>query len=195
MLLAGVVVGLQLGFILSQEKTRGFSGFDVAKQLRGPAGKSPAFCIFNGAGLGPGGRRSAGPRTDRGAHFLPSAAREAKSGRRGEIALLALLGVTGFFFLVINVYRFTPNWGDSKQFFLYFDLALCIYSGRLLRFFGRGPDHGGLSAGLLVSVGAVVPTASEWIGRYGREPERLFSAGDRLVAEWIRLNTQKTRCS
>jgi hypothetical protein len=191
MLLAGVVVGLQLGFILSQEKTRGFSGFDVAKQL-GALPEIPRFLHLQRCWFWV---RAGGVPLVLGliavliSFRLPP--REAKSGRRGEIALLALLGVTGFFFLVINVYRFTPNWGDSNKFFLYFDLALCIYSGRLLAFLWQGSRSWRIVAGLLVSVGAVVPTASEWIGRYGREPERLFSAGDRLVAEWIRLNTQK----
>jgi hypothetical protein len=111
--------------------------------------------------------------------------------RRREFGLFVLLAVSGFYFGVINFYRFSPNWGDSNKFFLYLDLVLCLYAGRLLSLFWKKSLGLGIFACVLVSLGSVIPSAIEWTERYGRVPEYLFRAGDRLVAEWIRINTPK----
>ena len=191
LVLAAIPIGLQLGWILSQEKAPGFSGFDVPKYLGGLP-EIPNFlhlqrCWFwiRAAGmplvLGLAGVLfTVGP-----------SLRGSRPERRTEFALLALLCVTGFYFLVINIYRFTPNWGDSNKFFLYFDFVLCIYSARILASFWQKSLSLRIAACLLVSAGALVPTAIEWAARYRRVPERLFSACDQRIADWVRLNTPK----
>lgn len=186
--LASIPIGLQLAYILSQEKTVGFSGFDVAKQL----GSLPEI---------PGGfglkrfwfwMRSAGVPLMLGFVGVIISLRIRMAINRGwreEIGLLAVLLVTGFYFIVINVFRLTPNWGDSNKLFLYLDLVLCIYSGRFLSFcWEKSMFLRTISIGLL-SLGSIVPTCIEWITRYNRAPEMLFSASDQLVAGWIKINT------
>jgi hypothetical protein len=190
--LAAIPIGLQLGFVLSQEKAPGFSGFDVPRHL-GDLPEIPNFLHLQRCWFW---LRAAGTPLVLGLiglfFSLSLPRREAKADRRGERALLAFLFVTGFYFLVINVYRFTPNWGDSNKFFLYLDLVLCIYAGRLLAFCWKKSLLLSMVAGLLVSLGALLPTAIEWVVvRYRREPERLFSACDRVVADWIRISTPK----
>lgn len=190
-LLAAVPVALQLRFIFSQEKAPGFSGFDVPQHL-GPMPEIPAFLHLQRFWFW---IRAAGVPLVIGlpAVFLSFRIRrqDTDQDRRGKIALLALLAVAGFYFLVINFFRFTPNWGDSNKFFLYLDLVLCLYAGWLLSFFWEKSAVLRVAACLLVSLGAIVPTTIEWVTRYSREPERLFSASDRLVADWIRINTPR----
>ncbi|HTB81625.1 MAG TPA: NPCBM/NEW2 domain-containing protein [Opitutaceae bacterium] len=189
--LAMIPIGLQLGFIFSQKKTAGFSGFDVAQQL-GSLPEIPRFLHLQRAWFW---LRAAGLQPALGllgAFFsLGYWMRGSERERRREVGLFILLAVTGFYFAVINFYRFTPNWGDSNKFFLYLDLVFCIYAGRLLSFCWKKSSGLKFIACLLVSLSALIPTAIEWTIRYQRQPEELFSAGDRLVAEWIRINTPK----
>jgi hypothetical protein len=189
--LAAIPIGLQLGFILSQAKARGFSGFDVAKYL-GPLQEIPTFLHLQRCWFW---IRAAGVPLVLGLAGVLLWSRVRPRGverdRRGEVALVVLLAVTGSYFLLINFYRFTPNWGDSNKFFLYLDLVLCLYAGRLLGFCWEKSLLLRVVACLLVSLGAVAPTAIEWVERLGRVPERLFSASDRLVADWIKINTPR----
>ncbi|HEY9249304.1 MAG TPA: NPCBM/NEW2 domain-containing protein [Rariglobus sp.] len=188
LLLATLPVGIQLGFILAQPKMPGFSGFDVSQHL-GALTELPDF---------PGLKRiwfwlrAAGVPLVLGTLGIVFTLRlkgRRREERRGEFALLALLAVTLVFFVVINFYRFTPNWGDCNKFFLYLDLVLCLYAGRWLAFFWNGSAARKAIPCVLLAVGAVLPSTVEWVMRYCREPERLFSASDRLVADWIKINT------
>ena len=189
--LTTVAAGLQLAFILSQPKVPGFSGFDVAAHL-GDLPEIPALLGFKrplfwlraaGATLVPGliglGIGLAGLR------------RRPPAARRLDLALLPLLLVGAGYFVLINFYRFTPNWGDSNKFFLYLNLLLCLYAGRFVALLWQGSRGGRLVAAGLLGFCALVPTTIEWISRYQRDTERLFSGGDQLVADWIRLNTPK----
>ena len=103
---------------------------------------------------------------------------------------LAALFLTGtFYFFVINFYRFSPNWGDSNKFFLYWNLALCACSGWLLSLLWSGSRVRRAVVVTLVALGAIIPSAVEWTERASRQSEYLFTASDRLVADWIALNT------
>ncbi len=190
-LLAATAAGLQVAFILSQPKVPGFSGFDVAARL-GDLPEIPALLGFKrplfwlraaGATLVPGliglGIGLAGLR------------RRPAPERLREYALLPLFLVGTGYFMLINFYRFTPNWGDSNKFFLYLNLLLCLYAGRLVARLWHHSRGGRFAAGALLGFCALVPTAIEWLSRYQRDAERLFSGGDQLVADWIRLNTPK----
>jgi hypothetical protein len=189
--LAAIPVALQLAFILSQKKTADFSGFDVAAHLGAlpelPDGlhlKRVWFWV-----------RVAGSTLVPGLLGLAWWVFFVKSGdevqRRRKPALLAMFAVTGFYFLVINFYRFTPNWGDSNKFFLYLDLLLCLCGGQLLAQGWQRSRTWRVVALAVVGLGAVVPSGIEWAMRYRREPERLFSASDRVVADWIKINTPR----
>jgi len=184
-----VPITCQIGFILSQEKAPGFSGFDVAEQLGGLP-EIPGilhlkrvFFWIRCAGL-PVVLGSIGAAAAFGGRL-----RKATIDRRPETALLVWFAVAGLFFLMINCYRLSPNWGDSNKFFLYWDLALCLYAARVLTNLWERSFSLRLVAGLLLFLGAVLPTTIEWAMRFRREPERLFSCCDRLVADWIKLNT------
>jgi hypothetical protein len=187
--LATIPVGLQLGWLLSQDHPPGYSGFDVNRWLASLP-EIPNFLHLHRCWFW---IRAAGPPLVLGAAGILFSIRlwftESQELRRGEIALLAMLFVTGSYFILINFYRFSPSWGDNNKFVLYLDLVLCVYAGRLLAFFWEKSLSLRITACLLVSLGAVVPTAIEWVVRYQGPPQQLFSAGDRLVGEWLRLNT------
>ena len=130
LLLAAIPIGLQLAFILSQKKTDGFSGFVVAKHL-GALPEIPEWLHLKRAWFW---LRVAGPSLVLGLVGLGwwlwsgrSSANE--QDRRGKTAVLALLAIAGFYFGVINVFRFTPNWGDSNKFVLYLNVLLCLCAG------------------------------------------------------------------
>jgi NPCBM/NEW2 domain len=189
--LAVIPIGLQLGFVFSQPKAAGFSGFDVAQQL-GPLPEIPNFLGLQRAWFWV---RAAGVPLILGlvgALLSPwLRLHGVTASRREKIALFILLLATGAFFVLINFYRFTPNWGDSNKFFMYLDLVLCVYAGWLLAYCWEKSIGLRIMAALLVGLGSVVPTAIEWGERLGREPEQLFSGSARLVADWIKLNTPK----
>jgi hypothetical protein len=188
-LLAGAAVALQFAFILSQKKVEGFSGFDVANRFAQQpeipdflhlhrlwfwirAGGAPFLFGLIGFFLAPTFRLRAG-----------------HGDRRANLALLAFFAVTTGYFLVINVYRFTPSWGDSNKFFLYWDLALCLYAGRLLARLWDARWRGRSLACAVLLLGAIVPFGVEWNLRYRRGPSTLFTACDQKAADWIRANT------
>ncbi len=111
--------------------------------------------------------------------------------RRANLALLAMFAVTSGYFVVINFYRFTPSWGDSNKFFLYWDLMLCLYAGRLLSRLWATSRAGQAVALTLLSLGSILPFADEWSLRYRRGSSTLFTASDQTVADWIKANTPK----
>jgi hypothetical protein len=189
LVVAAIPVGLQLGWVFSQSHPAGYSGFDVAERIDSRL-EIPDFLHLQRCWFW---LRTAGPPFLLGLPGVVFSFRllrsGAKSDRRGELALLALLSVTGSYFLLINFYRFTPNWGDSNKFVLYLDLALCIYAGRLLAFWWNRSLLGRVAAGMLVLLGAVLPTTIDHVSGILREPDRLFNDCDQLVATWIRLNT------
>ena len=189
LLLAAIPVGAQLAFVLSQQKVAGFSGFDVASHL----GNLPEIPTLLHAQRAWFWVRAAGlPLVIGliGVSLSVAALRRSRDReRRGEIALLLLFVVTFSYFILINFFRFTPNWGDSNKFFLYLDLVLCLYAGRLLAGMWGKSRALRITAATLLAVGAILPTIVEWTERYTRTPERLFSASDLVVADWIRLNT------
>ena len=191
LLLAGIAIVLQLAFILSQKKTEGFSGFDVVARLN----SLPEIPNFLHARQLWFWVRAAGLPFILGLiGFFLAPTFQVRAGdpdRRANLALLAMCAVTTGYFLVINVYRFTPSWGDSNKFFLYWDVMLCLYAGRLLSRLWSGPRTGRVFACLLLLLGALFPFADEWSQRYRNGPSVLFNASDRAVADWIRDNTPK----
>ena len=192
LLLAAISIGLQLVFILSQKKTDGFSGFDVAKHL-GALPEIPEWLHLKRAWFW---LRVAGPSLVLGlvglGWWLWSGRTSAnEQDRRGKTAVLALLAIAGFYFGVINVFRFTPNWGDSNKFVLYLNVLLCLCAGRWLAYLWQKSRVFKITVVALVGLGSVIPSGIEWALRYRREPERLFSASDRMIADWIKINTPK----
>ncbi len=189
--LAAIPIGVQLAFILSQQKTAGFSGFDVAKHLDALP-EIPEWLHLKRVWFW---LRVAGPSLVLGlaglGWWLLRRRGDNDEDRRGKTALLALLFIAGFYFGVINVFRFTPNWGDSNKFVLYLNVLLCLCAGRwLAQLWGKSRVLK-ITTVALVGLGSVVPSGIEWALRYRREPERLFSASDRMVADWIKINTPK----
>jgi hypothetical protein len=85
----------------------------------------------------------------------------------------------------------TPNWGDSNKLFLYWNLGLCVYAGRLLSRMWDGSRLSKTAVAVLLLLGAILPSGFEWGVRYAREPVVLFSSGDQITADWIRLNTPR----
>lgn len=193
LLLAGifavVAAGIQLFFVLSQPKVAGFSGFDVSQFLSNLSDlpttlgfQRPWFWFrVAGATLVPGALGLL--------YGLIRLRKAPAANRRREYALLPILAICTGYFLLINFYRFTPNWGDSNKFFLYLNLLCCLYAGRLLAAGWARSRTWRIAAGFTLGFCALVPTAVEAVDRFMREPERLFSGGDQLVADWIRLNT------
>jgi NPCBM/NEW2 domain len=191
LLLAGAAVVLQLAFILSQKKAAGFSGFDVFTRL----GNLPEIPNFLYARRLWYWVRVAGIPFVLGlvGFFLTPSfqVRAQDPERRANLALLALFGVTTGYFLLINFYRFTPNWGDSNKFFLYWDVMLCLYAGRVLSRLWAASRLLKAAACFLLLIGAIFPFADECSLRYRHSPSTLFTACDQTVGDWIRLNTPK----
>ena len=191
LLLAATAVALQFAFILSQKKAPGFSGFDVASHL-GPLPEIPDFLHLQRVWFW---LRVAGPPLLLGlcGFLLPPTFRVGwrDAGRRAHLALLAGFALGAAFFVLINFYRFTPSWGDSNKFFLYWDLLLCAYAGRLLARLWESAPAARTAACLLLLLGAVLPSSVEWCLRFRRGPTTLFTASDRVTAAWIRLNTPR----
>ena len=189
--LAAIPVGLQLAFIFSQEKTAGFSGFDVAQHL-GALPEIPEWLHLKRVWFW---LRVAGPPLVLGliglGWWIRPRSDDNKQDRCGKTALLAVLAVSGIYFGIINVFRFTPNWGDSNKFVLYLNVLLCLCAGRWLAHLWGKSRPFKITTVVLIALGAVVPSGIEWAMRYRREPERLFSASDRVMAEWIKINTPK----
>lgn len=193
LLVVGVIAvaaaGLQLSFVLSQPKVAGFSGFDVGQFLRNLSDLPTTFGFQRpwfwfrvaGATMVPGALGLL--------YVLMRLRQKPAAERRIEYALLPILAICTGYFLLINFYRFTPNWGDSNKFFLYLNLLCCLYAGRLLAAGWARSRGWRIAAGFTLGFCALVPTAVEAVSRFIREPERLFSGGDQLVADWIRLNT------
>ena len=190
LLTTGIPIALQFAYILSQEKVPGFSGFDVAEKL-GDLSEIPNFLHLKRVFFWV---RTAGAPLLLGSAGLvftlgcrPSPPNPAQ--HRSEQALTFFFCLTSAFFIFINFYRFTPNWGDSNKFVLYFNLALCAYAGRICAgLWAHSPSLKFLTCGIL-ALAAIIPTGIEWGGRYLHPPECLYSASDRMVADWIRLNT------
>jgi hypothetical protein len=190
----GLAAG-QIWFIFSQPKAPGFSGWDVHRleggltelNVLGSALLSRLVFWLRAAGfpliLGAAGF---------GLYFKGHRefSLETENGRKNRI-LVVFFAVPSAFFLLINFYRFSPNWGDSNKFFLYFALVLALFSGHLLgSWFIRGPFAKG-TAILTVVVAAILPSSLEAYGVFTRSGTVLFTACDRNVAQWIRMNTPR----
>jgi NPCBM/NEW2 domain len=188
-MLAGLAVVLQFAFILSQRKAPGFSAFDVGDRL----GALPEIPTFLHAQRLWFWIRAAGMPFVLGltGFFLAPTfqVRRQDADRRVNLALLALFAITSGYFVLINFYRFTPNWGDSNKFFLYWDLLLCLYAGRLLARLAAASRPLKAAAWVLLLLGAIIPTALELSMRWQRGPSTLFTACDRATADWIRQHT------
>ncbi|MCG6552508.1 MAG: hypothetical protein L7F77_09290 [Candidatus Magnetominusculus sp. LBB02] len=107
-----------------------------------------------------------------------------------NIFLMVFIIINVIFFITINVYRFTPNWGDSNKFFLYLTLCLSIFMGSVTWHFftKRGVAAKAAVVGLVLFCG-VAPLLVETYTVFSRQPVELFSACDKKVADWIKVNT------
>jgi len=107
---------------------------------------------------------------------------------RHQVLLKVMLIVGLAFFVLINFYRASPNWGDSNKFFLYFYLALCIPAANLLADSLRaGWRRRAIASACFLA--CVLPMGVEAAGIFSRSASRLFSRNEAEVATWIRQNT------
>ncbi len=104
--------------------------------------------------------------------------------------------VCGFFFLVVNYYRYSFEWGDSNKFILFLNLGLTMVivlgaaglRGRVGLAFSRG-----LRIFLLVL--CVAPPAYRLVASVLAEPYgsvMLFHGNERAAARWLRTSTRPT---
>ncbi len=188
----GLALG-QIWFILSQPKTPGFSGFDVHKL----GGGLTDVMIFNSEILA---RVLFWIRTT-GFSFLLGLAGfwayyrrnrlfsiVSREGRKNSVLLIYFF-VPFCFFVLINFYRFSPNWGDSNKFFLYLNLILSFFAGNLLGRWFKKNWACKVASLVLVLVAAIIPSTIEAYGIFTRSGSPFFSGCDRHVADWIRYNT------
>ena len=113
-----------------------------------------------------------------------------EEGRKSIIVTL-FIAIPFLFFLLINFYRFTPSWGDSNKFFLYFYVMLCFFAILLLDAWFKKNVFLRLLAVLIVMLGAVAPSLLEAYVVFNRPGSILFTPCEKLVAQWIRINTPR----
>ncbi len=185
----------QIWFILSQPKSPGFSGFDVHKlggglkdlNILDSAFLSRALFWVRVTGfpliLGLAGFFC---------FLLKNRGFSLQSEKdRKKTILLIFFFIPFLFFLLINFYRFSPSWGDSNKFFLYFEVILCIFAGSLLGSWFEKNRWGKVFSITLIFIAALGPSLLEAYVVISRSGSFLFSACDRRVAQLIRLNTGK----
>jgi hypothetical protein len=93
------------------------------------------------------------------------------------------------FFLLINFYRISPNWGDSNKIFLYFNLMLSLFAGILLKEWFEKNRLGKVLSIVLIMISSILPSLLEASSIFIRPGAVLFSACDRNTANWIKINT------
>lgn len=112
--------------------------------------------------------------------------------RQTKDSLLFLRRTSGFafcsiaVFLLINVYKYTINWGDSNKLVLFLNLWCAIYGGLGLVALAKRSRF--LGAVLIVFFAgiAVVPWLWNNIDRLKFPPSELFVADDMVAASWIK---------
>jgi len=185
----------QIWFILSQPKAPGFSGFDVHTLGGGLTDlnildskfltrivfwiRAAGFPLIVGcAGLI--------------VHVLKNRVFSLHSidGRSNTI-LLIFFTIPLLFFLLINFYRFSPNWGDSNKFFLYFDVMLAIFAGKLLGSWFKKNRWAKTCAVVVLFIAAIGPSLFEAYVVFSKPGSLLFTGCNRNVAFWIKLNTSR----
>jgi len=114
-----------------------------------------------------------------------------KTNDRKNTILVIFFIIPLLFFFLINFYRFSPNWGDSNKFFLYFSLMLTIFAGKLLGFWFRKKRLGRVVALAIITIAAILPFSVEAYERLVNNRGILFTGCERNVAQWIKLNTSK----
>ena len=183
----------QIWFILSQPKARGFSGFDVHKMggglqeinVLGSLFLSRILFWIRAAGF-PLILGSAGCIMYFKRHRTVSLS--SPEGRR-NLVLIIFLSIPFMFFIVINFYRFTPNWGDSNKFFLYFTVILSLFAGYFLGRCFEKNAVGKLFSVVIILIAAIVPSFLETYTVFTRPGSLLFSACEQKVAQWVKANT------
>jgi hypothetical protein len=104
------------------------------------------------------------------------------------------------FFVLINLYRMTPSWGDSNKFYLFLHLFLCLFIARACVIFWKmGP---GAKVGTLVflALAGFVPSAMTywdfWAPRVNYaftgksdQAQLMFWSDELACARWIMDNT------
>lgn len=116
--------------------------------------------------------------------------------------LLVLFGVGLLCFLGINVYRSTPNWGDSNKFYFYFTVPMCLLAGGFLAWLWDRRAAGRVLVALILVVFSWGPSLVDGASACGPAIRRLFRAdaaapGQRVlfraeefaVADWVRAAT------
>lgn len=102
-------------------------------------------------------------------------------------AFLPLLAIFVSFFLLINFYRFSRNWGDSNKFVLFLNLWIAVLVGHQFSSFAR--DWRAKCAAIFVLVWILAPHLFNVVAHLRRD-RVLFSGEDALAATWIKGHTE-----
>lgn len=99
------------------------------------------------------------------------------------------LAVSFLFFLLINFYRISPNWGDSNKFVMFLNFWLAVIVGQqLARLFEERRRWARALIGMVLLM-AIGPYVIDSVVRIRRTRETLFSDSDVLAADWIARHT------
>lgn len=112
-----------------------------------------------------------------------------KDNYRLPRALLLLVPL--IYFVLINFYRFTPNWGDSNKFYLYLHLLLSFYAACFFLWMIRKNPVLRILGVFLLLVSAIIPVCLEGWAAFSIPGTVMFSYEDRKTAEWVKENTPK----
>lgn len=104
--------------------------------------------------------------------------------------ILPFLGVSAFFFVLINFYRFSRNWGDSNKFVMFLNLWLSLIFGQMLTILLATRRSLGKILALLALSLALGPYLFHLQTQLFRPPAGLFSKADALAALWITQHTE-----
>lgn len=92
------------------------------------------------------------------------------------------------FFTAINIYRFSPSFGDNNKFFLYFHLIASFFVAHALSALWRD-SRAKKALALALLIITIGPIFLEWGVRLSRGHSTLFTECDFIVGRWIRKNT------
>ncbi|MBF0516919.1 MAG: hypothetical protein HQK97_07340 [Nitrospirae bacterium] len=108
-----------------------------------------------------------------------------------NIFLMVFLIVNCSYFIIINFYRFTPNWGDSNKFFLYLSLCMSIFMGSIAwGIFNSGGVATKSAVIATIMAAGVLPQAVEHYAIFFTKPSGVLYTGcDVKAAQWIKANT------
>jgi hypothetical protein len=101
-----------------------------------------------------------------------------------------LLAVTFCFFLLVNFYRFSRNWGDSNKFIMFLNFWLSLIFGQMVTVLLATRRLVGKIIALVALSLAVGPYLFHLRIDLRGSPSELFSKADALAALWVTQHTE-----